>query len=150
MKIRLVGWLACVLCLSVQAEVYRWVDSNGKVHFGDRPPKGQASEMLDLPESKSDSETPALSDQQRMARQKKLVEILEEERMEKENAKREAKEQAEKLAMECTRMKKRLEYMERYNRFYHENEDGTRQYMNDQQADAYRQRRYDQYRQKCQ
>ena len=33
--------LAVVVSLPVvsMAEVYRWVDENGKVHFGDRPPR---------------------------------------------------------------------------------------------------------------
>ncbi|HUS24927.1 MAG TPA: DUF4124 domain-containing protein [Candidatus Binatia bacterium] len=35
---RLALMLSMLLCASVQAaEVYKWVDSDGKVHYGDRP-----------------------------------------------------------------------------------------------------------------
>lgn len=42
MKIRtgaLVAVLSCV-ALSAHAEIYRWVDANGKVHYTDKPPAG--------------------------------------------------------------------------------------------------------------
>ncbi|MEZ5539069.1 MAG: DUF4124 domain-containing protein [Pseudomonadales bacterium] len=31
----------------VRAEVYKWVDENGKVHFGDRAPEDKKSESID-------------------------------------------------------------------------------------------------------
>ena len=46
-------WIAGVLSLMLwagvcQAEIYRWVDDNGKVHFGDRPPATQKTEKLEI------------------------------------------------------------------------------------------------------
>ncbi|HNL91555.1 MAG TPA: DUF4124 domain-containing protein [Pseudomonadales bacterium] len=39
--------LLLFLCWSAQAEVYKWVDENGKVHFGDRAPDDKKAESLD-------------------------------------------------------------------------------------------------------
>lgn len=40
--------LVCALCcFSVQAEVYKWVDENGKAHFGDKAPKEKSAEKID-------------------------------------------------------------------------------------------------------
>lgn len=47
------GWLMILvttwLCVSLcQAEIHRWVDDQGKVHFGDRPPARQKTEVLHI------------------------------------------------------------------------------------------------------
>jgi len=34
--------------VTVQAEIYTWVDAQGKKHFGDKPPTDQAVEKLDV------------------------------------------------------------------------------------------------------
>lgn len=48
---RLAGCALCVLALvgqpALAAELYRWVDKDGKVHFGDRPPVEADAESLD-------------------------------------------------------------------------------------------------------
>jgi hypothetical protein len=40
------GWLM-LICINAQAEVYRWTDANGKVHFGDKKPKVAAEDITD-------------------------------------------------------------------------------------------------------
>ena len=49
-----IGLLFCLLLSSVllipaQAEVYRWVDAEGKVVYGDNPPKQSGAKPVDLP-----------------------------------------------------------------------------------------------------
>jgi glutaredoxin len=36
------------ITVAVQAEIYTWVDAQGKKHFGDKPPMDQAVEKLDV------------------------------------------------------------------------------------------------------
>ncbi|MCK4950814.1 MAG: DUF4124 domain-containing protein, partial [Gammaproteobacteria bacterium] len=38
-------WLALI---PVQADVYRWVDEDGAVHFGDRPANKQSAEKIEI------------------------------------------------------------------------------------------------------
>lgn len=41
---------ALVWSLTVQAQVYKWTDPEGKTHYGNRPPaNGQSSQTLDIP-----------------------------------------------------------------------------------------------------
>ncbi len=44
--------IALLLCFAVpaQAAVYRWVDANGELQYGDKPPSGVAVEEVELPE----------------------------------------------------------------------------------------------------
>ena len=36
-----------LLCVNTQAEVYRWTDANGKVHYGDKKPKAAAEDITE-------------------------------------------------------------------------------------------------------
>lgn len=38
---------ACLACSAVSADVYKWVDENGKVRFSDKQPKENSSENID-------------------------------------------------------------------------------------------------------
>jgi len=40
---------------AAQEEIYRWVDDNGVVHFGDRPPRQADVEKIVIPPSQSNS-----------------------------------------------------------------------------------------------
>lgn len=35
-----------IVCLDAQAEIYRWTDENGQVHFGDARPQERESEKI--------------------------------------------------------------------------------------------------------
>lgn len=144
-------FLVFVLILPVlgYGEVYRWVDANGKVHFSDRAPTGQKTETINLPPPKDNQQGEVVSDEERRLRQKKLVKMLEEERLAKEQAKKEAEQQAAEKATYCERLKNRLSYLDRYTHIYEENEDGTRKYMSDEEMDAYRAEYKEKYRREC-
>lgn len=43
----MVALLACASAVSAE-EIFRWVDENGKTHFGDRPPASAEPEKLEL------------------------------------------------------------------------------------------------------
>ena len=49
MKWTLLALLAC-LATTTQAAVYRWVDANGDLQYGDKPPGGVVVEEVELPE----------------------------------------------------------------------------------------------------
>jgi len=48
MKWPLVGFLLCLLFIGTQAygEVYKWVDANGRVHYGDKAPVSEKAEDI--------------------------------------------------------------------------------------------------------
>lgn len=45
----LLGFTLClILCATAQAQVYKWTDSTGKAHYGDRPPEDSKAQQLKL------------------------------------------------------------------------------------------------------
>ena len=49
MAIKLTGFTLCLLFASLgQAEIYKWVDENGKIHYDDRPPETNKAKRLDI------------------------------------------------------------------------------------------------------
>jgi S1-C subfamily serine protease len=45
------GWLLVAISVSAGAEVYRWTDANGKLHFSDRRPENTKATSVDIPNS---------------------------------------------------------------------------------------------------
>ena len=87
----------------VAAEVYKWVDEKGNVHFGDRPGDSKA-EKIDIKESAgSPTVEPGLEN--RREKQQKLLDLMEEERKEKKEKKAKLKEEKEERKKMCIEAK---------------------------------------------
>ncbi|MCG8494853.1 MAG: DUF4124 domain-containing protein [Enterobacterales bacterium] len=140
--------LVCLTTSHAWSQVYKWVDENGKVHFGDQPPNKEKAETIDLPEQPV-SEVPTVTDAERRERQKRLVKALEEERLEKQKAKEEKKKKEAKRKTYCAQLKARVKDSERIGRFYRYDENGEREYISDEQADAFRKSLKDEYQSRC-
>ena len=143
MPYRILLLSVCLLALSFQtsAEIYKWVDENGQVHFGDRVPENKAGEKMDIPETTNASKPTSAGDraaeQKRMSdyreRQKKLLDVWDKERSVKKKKEEKRKKEKEKLALKCEKAKNRRKYAERAQRMYKENKDGTRTYLSEAQ-----------------
>ena len=81
------------------AGIYKWVDENGKIHFGDRPPAAtggsQAVKVKPVPEG---SGTRAPSGSERSKLQRRLLDVFARERAEKKLAAAEEKKRQQELA----------------------------------------------------
>ncbi|HEY7840329.1 MAG TPA: DUF4124 domain-containing protein [Gammaproteobacteria bacterium] len=81
------------------AEVYRWVDENGRVQFGDRPPADAQVEQVDVGEQK-----PISGDlDQRRERRELLLDVMQEERAEESRARTKDAEQESKRRANCAK-----------------------------------------------
>ncbi len=105
-----------------QAEVYRWVDEKGRVHYGDRP-AGDRAERVEL-HTRPAGEDPGM--EQRRKKQQKLLEVLEEERREKEAERARARAEQEAREQDCKKARERLSRYQNANFIYTRNEDGSR------------------------
>ena len=141
--------VALLLSVTAQAEVYRWVDDNGRVHFSDQAPVGGQAETLAMPKEKELQGATDLSEFERLQRQKKLVKMLEEERLAKQEKRAQVAKAAEEREKYCTKFKNRLKYLDQYTHFYDEKDDGTREYMTEEEADAYRAGLKQKYQEEC-
>ncbi len=135
----LVSGLWVLLLLPVQAEVYKWTDEHGRVHFSDRPPSEDTPEyQLRTPAAKASPVLPeSLTEAERRARQKKLSDSLQADRREKEQADARRKEQQAKREHNCMVARKQLSATKKYNKIFEYDQQGNRVYYDDAKKQQY-------------
>ncbi len=100
------------------SEVYKWIDENGKVIYGDKPTTNDADKIKIKNPPKQDKYY-----QERYERQQKLLNVIQEERDEKITSQNEEKEKKEKQEKECSDMKKKLKKMKDSTHLFEETDD---------------------------
>lgn len=136
----------------VHADIFKWVDANGQVHFGDAPPKQVQASAVQLKPSSSPSTpeaVPALTDAQIMARQQQFTSQLEKERLQREAQLAQQKKRKDQLAYACERARNRLDHMKTVHVFYHENPNGTIRYLSDEEGDQLRKNARNVFKENC-
>ncbi len=113
---------------AVAGEVYKWVDDEGNVHFGDRPQPNVKLETV-----KIDKHTPDPNYRDRMQSIKQNVESRREASIEK---KAEQKRLSEINASRCQDAKRRLYPLKQKIRVFSYDDAGERQYMADSDRDS--------------
>lgn len=111
--------LACLLPLCVATAVqaataYRWVDSNGQVHYGQVPPKSGGYDVIQgsrpaTPATSAPASGGAVKPEDQRARERAFIERADAER----KAKAEAKEKARVAKEQCAAARKQLSDFER-------------------------------------
>jgi len=119
------------LSMSAMAEIYKWTDANGNVHYGDKPVK-HAVQMQISDEKQSGS---GLTSAQRKERRQKLLEAMQEDRKLKEKQQAEQHKKREKLNRQCVYAKDQLKQYKKVGRLYTLDKQGNRVYMSDQEHD---------------
>lgn len=127
--------LAALLAASAaHAQVYRWVDEQGKVHYGERPPSGaKANPVQDKlaapPGAPAPKAAPDASQQERDFQRR---------RMEREQQEASEQKAAEKAKQQCERERTRLAQLRNVRRIQSGvDEKGNLSYMSDaERADA--------------
>lgn len=142
---RIIMVALCLAAVPVQAELYKWTDAQGRVHFTDRKPaEGGKVETLRTPQVTPpggrdagwSSSSSAESQKSVLDRQKRMADILAQEREQQEAA------QARKKKEEVERLKKCHEARDyRRNaqgaRLYEIDPKGERVFMDDKAYDAH-------------
>jgi hypothetical protein len=133
---RYIPFALCFLVLPAWAELYKWTDENGKVHYSDQPPPGDVkkSETVKAPPAPPTSavagakpsataKTPA---EQEMEFRKRRLEAAEAEA----KAQKEADAAAEKK-LNCERATAQVASLQRGGRISHPGPNGEQIYLND-------------------
>lgn len=109
------------LCPAAHAAgVYKWVDEQGKVHYGDRPGNNNASKIA-VPSSPPPSDK-SLSE--RNAKRDKLLQTMADERKLKEEDASKAKQQSEERKQRCIEAQDKVKRYERARYIYKPTEGG--------------------------
>ncbi len=119
--------LLLLLPIGAGAEVYKWVDEQGQVHYSDKPSNGDAR-PLDI------DRTPAAPDPQREQRREKRDRLLQQFADERAAARHEAEEQARQKAeheRRCEQARQQLWRYEHSQYLYEETDSGERRILDD-------------------
>ena len=121
----LVGVICGAFCLQAQglyaAEIYKWVDDHGTVHYGERPHNKDAVKL-----NVTAKPSVGIGDQERFKRQERLLKVFEEDRQEKAAAAQERRLEKEKRNQNCMLARKQLFNYERASMLYKKDELGNR------------------------
>lgn len=136
--IALLGFI--LLSGAAHAEIFKWVDANGKVHYSDRKISTQAHKV-NVKTGTSTIGQNSRSVEQRLVQQKKYVNFLQSERLERQEKRQEVQQEKDKKRKVCAAMQDQLKgYTHGNYRWYElDDESGERQYLADDQIEAKKQ-----------
>lgn len=126
--------LLVLISASLTAEVYRWVDDQGRVHFSDRPPgdtaPGYGGGREGQPARDPSQATPQVGiEAGRREKQQRLLRALESERKEKEAAAEQARKKQAVRAHNCELARARLRTAQNVNRIFEYDAKGNKVYL---------------------
>ncbi len=121
--------LFCAASGALAGKVYKWTDSEGNIHYGERPPTSQARE-IDIPKAPPSSRNTAPAGNS-LQETNKLLETLQKERQQKAEKKATAEKERKALEANCSRSKRKLAGYRIGGRIYEVDEQGERSYLSD-------------------
>ena len=141
-------WLLVFLLLPLptMAGVYKWTDTNGQVHFGDRPPAEKPVQEVTI------NAAPPGKDAAANERIRKMNEFLDQRQAEREVRKAEEvklQRQADLQDARCRKLQAQLKHMASVSTFYNLNEQGERVFVSEDDNTRIRERFSQRVRQAC-
>lgn len=119
-------FLVTPFCL--QAEVYKWMDEQGNIHYGDRPQMDDAVQMqLD-----TTTKTPDVNKVSREELRQRVTDSLEEDRLAKKEAREKKSREREKRMEECNWLRDKQRRFSNAGGLYKLDKDGNRVFMSDE------------------
>ena len=136
--------LLCLLLLPglAAAEIYRWTDANGQVHFGQRPAAAGAEKVEVKPQVVE-------RDQLTREREERTNRFYDARREEQAQASAVAAENQAKRAEECRELRNKLASIPEGRSYYRKEADGQRSYYSDEQVDTARQQLQSRVSERC-
>ncbi|MGK8707709.1 DUF4124 domain-containing protein [Metapseudomonas otitidis] len=135
--------LFCLLACSslASAEIYRWTDANGQVHFSEQPREGAQQVEVRPPALDDDAPT-----RERLQRTEQFFDAR---RQEKEEARRKEIQARNERASQCVQLRSQLSQIKREGKYFSVDAKGERQYYSAEQVDAARRKLTDAIKERC-
>ena len=140
--------IACVANVPAVAEIYRWVDSNGQVHFGERPMTDDA-QRIEVPSHDREPQAAAPNEAARRARQRRMLEAFEYERAREAEQEARAAQRASRRAEQCDQARQYWRRLNHPGPIYEVDDQGRRRYLDEAQRKAEQDRARPMYREVC-
>jgi len=157
--------MGCLLLLTLpaQADVYKWKDEKGRVHFSDQAPQNKTDvKVLEKKEPETSSASapetaaPAKSSEPKyrsseahLDRQRRMTSLLEQDRKQKSEERKRKQTEKEKLEQECKQIKSEIDARKRVNLFVRHDKGGGVQYLSDEERVARDSELERTYQEKC-
>jgi len=133
---------------AVAAEVFRWTDEHGQVHFSQRPPPGGAQKM-DLPETDTNSVGSDSALVERRQRERRVLEAYDYEREQKKAHQARETRAQQQTAAQCASLQQYWRRLSFHGPVYIKQKNGEREYLSDEQRAAEKARIRPAYVQAC-
>jgi len=130
-KVTTILVLSCLVVFPASAEVYKWTDAQGRVHYGDRAPNEEA-EPIDI-NPHSNSTSGVADDAQRQENTRRLLRAFEEENRIKQEQQRKQQAQASKRTKRCAEARDRQRRYHDARALYDFDEQGKRYILSEEQ-----------------
>jgi hypothetical protein len=143
-----VATLLLAVPLAAAAEVFRWTDENGQVHYGQRPPPGGA-DRLDLPQTAPSDVGADLTAAQRRDRRQRLLDAYDYEREQKKAQRSREENERQRAAVNCQKLQRQWRKLTYPRPLYVTGADGEREYLSDAQRESEKARMRPAYVQAC-
>jgi hypothetical protein len=117
--------LTSTLPTLVQAEIHKWVDEQGQVHYEDRPGSSGAFK------SSTPAELVLSPEQERLQKQKRVLEAMQSERRNKQQAKDKAEEEHQDAVAKCQFAQRDLQTRQNARYLYRKGKDGERDVLSE-------------------
>ena len=149
MSPRLIYILLSVLCLGTTPvaaqQIYKWTDSSGRTHYGDRPSNGNATEVPIAPAPSVDA-----NQAQRDVKRNRLLRAYEKERADQRAEAKKVAAQKAKLARDCERLRKKIAHARDAQYIFRKTEEGTKKVYSHEEREQYEKRLRDIEQEHCQ
>ena len=127
--------LCTAASLPASADIYRWSDAEGRVHFGDRAPvTGAAAQRI---EASAGSATPDPELQRHRERSRKLLEVWDAERRDRSAAAATAAVETEERDRACAQLRAELEQSRQAAYLVRKSADGAREILASGEREQY-------------
>lgn len=128
----LLGWAA----LASASGVYKWVDEQGRVHYGEKPPERVQAQEMQLKTAPMDDTSVADDDTARGDQTQRLLRAYDEERALKKEQQQKSREEQAKRERNCALARDRLRRYEAAGSLYNLDKDGSRRTLSDAERAA--------------
>lgn len=122
--------LILLVSLPASAGIYKWTDSEGNVHFGDKPVDQESATELDI---NTDSRSGITNSSGNKKEREYLLKKIDEEKQETADKNKERRELKKKYKILCSNYKVKLHNQIRANSLYELGPDGERKYLSDKE-----------------
>ncbi len=121
-------FLLCLSSLGFASKIYKWTDSEGNTHYGERPPNQQATQ-INVPKTSVHTSTPPPVNQHEAT--SKLLDAFAKERKDKKEAAKKAVAKKEHQDKNCFNAKRRVVSLKLGGRQYDITDQGERRFFSD-------------------